>query len=135
MKKTLVTCLAVVALFAIASSAVAITCTVDKRPAATLLVPYFASSFNTDGSVDGTGVDTIVTIATSNPNVASAPAVVTIPAGQVAATFGVSTGAQGVATLTIEVDGEKRDLTVVVGTPPAGMVPAIVAPVVGIKGQ
>src|SRR6202035_2753581 len=32
MKKTLVTCLAVVALFAIASSAVAVTCTVDKRP-------------------------------------------------------------------------------------------------------
>jgi hypothetical protein len=66
MKKTLVTCLAVVALFAIASSAVAITCTVDKRPAATLLVPYFASSFNTDGSPDGTGVDTIVTIANAS---------------------------------------------------------------------
>jgi len=69
MKKTLVTCLAVVALFAIASSAVAITCTVDKRPAATLLVPYFASSFNSDGSVDGTGIDTIVSIA----NASSAP--------------------------------------------------------------
>jgi hypothetical protein len=66
MKKTLVTCLAVVALFAIASSAVAITCTVDKRPAATLLVPYFAASFNADGSVDGTGIDTIVTIANAS---------------------------------------------------------------------
>jgi hypothetical protein len=66
MKKTLVTCLAVVALFAIASSAVAITCTVDKRPAATLLVPYFAASFNTDGSPDGTGIDTIITIANAS---------------------------------------------------------------------
>ena len=62
MKKSLVTCLAVVALFAIASSASAIMCTVDRHPAATLLVPYFASSFNTDGTVDGTGVDTIVTL-------------------------------------------------------------------------
>jgi hypothetical protein len=66
MKKTLVTCLAVVALFAIASSAVAITCTVDKRPAATLLVPYFAASFNADGSIDGTGIDTLVTIANAS---------------------------------------------------------------------
>ena len=71
MKKTLVTCLAVVALFAIASSAVAITCTVDKRPAATLLVPYFAASFNSDGSINGSGIDTIVTIA----NASAAPMV------------------------------------------------------------
>jgi hypothetical protein len=66
MKKTLVTCSAIVAMLAIAGSAFAITCTVDKRPAATLLVPYFASSFNTDGSVDGTGIDTIVTIANAS---------------------------------------------------------------------
>jgi hypothetical protein len=80
-------------------------------------------------------VDTIVTIATSNPNVATAPATVTIPAGQVAATFEVTAGTQGVATLTLAIDGQERELTVVVGTPPAGMVPAIVAPVIGIKRQ
>ena len=44
MKKTFLTCMAVLALFAIAGSASAITCTIDQRPAATLLVPYFAVS-------------------------------------------------------------------------------------------
>jgi hypothetical protein len=43
MKKTLMTCLAIAALFAVAGSASAITCTIDQRPAATLLVPYFDS--------------------------------------------------------------------------------------------
>ena len=55
MKKTLLTCLAVVALFAIASSASAITCTIDQRPAATLLVPYFQVSFDPDGNLVTTG--------------------------------------------------------------------------------
>ena len=46
MKKTLLTCLAIVAVFAIASSASAVTCTIDQRPAATLLVPYFQVSYD-----------------------------------------------------------------------------------------
>ena len=46
MKKTLVACLAVAALFAVATSASAITCTQDHRPAATLLIPYFQATFN-----------------------------------------------------------------------------------------
>jgi hypothetical protein len=65
MKKTLLTCLAVVALFAIATSAMAITCTIDQRPAATLLIPYFQATFNPDGTILGTGpsaLDTLVTI-------------------------------------------------------------------------
>jgi hypothetical protein len=45
MKKTFLTCMAVVALLAIASSAGAITCTIDQRPAATLLIPYFQATF------------------------------------------------------------------------------------------
>ena len=72
MKKTLMTCLAIVAVFAFASSAVAVTCTVDQRPAATLLVPYFQVSIDADGHVVGTGdsaLDTIVTIM----NASSAP--------------------------------------------------------------
>lgn len=72
MKKTLVACLAVVALFAIATSATAITCTIDQRPAATLLIPYFQATFNPDGSILGTGpsaLDTLVTIG----NASSAP--------------------------------------------------------------
>ncbi len=66
MKKALMTCLAVTALFAIASSATAITCTLDQRPAATLLVPYFQVSIDpiTGGIVSSGGLarDTIVTI-------------------------------------------------------------------------
>jgi len=72
MKKTLLTCMAVLALFAIAGSASAITCTVDTRPAATLLVPYFAVSLNTDASVlRGTpdSFDTLLAIG----NASSAP--------------------------------------------------------------
>jgi hypothetical protein len=72
MKKTLMTCLAIVAVFAIASSAVAVTCTSDQRPAATLLVPYFQVSIDADGNVFGTGQgarDTLVTIM----NASSAP--------------------------------------------------------------
>ena len=69
MKKTLLTCLAVVALFAVASPASAITCTVDQRPAATLLVPYFQVSYDTDGNLITGGDaarDTIVTIANAS---------------------------------------------------------------------
>ena len=72
MKKTLMTCLAIAALFAIAGSASAITCTIDQRPAATLLVPYFEATFNPDGTPSGTGAnarDTLVTIC----NASSAP--------------------------------------------------------------
>ena len=72
MKKTLMTCLAIAGLFAIAGSASAITCTIDQRPAATLLVPYFEATFNPDGTPLGTGTDardTLVTIC----NASSAP--------------------------------------------------------------
>ena len=72
MKKTLLTCMAVLALFAIAGSASAITCTVDQRPAATLLVPYFAVSLNADSTIKrGTpdSFDTLVAIG----NASSAP--------------------------------------------------------------
>ena len=72
MKKTLMTCMAILALFALASSAYAITCTIDQRPAATLLVPYFEATFNPDGTPLGTGAnarDTLVTIC----NASSAP--------------------------------------------------------------
>ncbi|MEP6768686.1 MAG: hypothetical protein ABJC61_08460 [Acidobacteriota bacterium] len=65
MKKTLVACLALVAVFAVANTASAITCTIDQRPAATLLVPYFAVTVNPDGSPLSSGaaaLDTIVTI-------------------------------------------------------------------------
>ncbi|MGH9365756.1 MAG: hypothetical protein ACRD1B_10915, partial [Thermoanaerobaculia bacterium] len=71
MKKTLLTCLAIVALFAIAGSATAITCTIDQRPAATLLVPYFAVAINSDGSL-ATGASSLTTLLTI-ANASSAP--------------------------------------------------------------
>jgi len=72
MKKTFLTCMAVVALLAIASGAGAITCTIDQRPAATLLIPYFQATFNADGTAlnaGATALDTLVTIG----NASSAP--------------------------------------------------------------
>src|SRR5262245_13875412 len=65
MKKTLMTCLAIVTVLAIASTAGAITCTIDQRPAATLLVPYFQVSYDPEGVLVSTGIgarDTIITI-------------------------------------------------------------------------
>ncbi len=64
MKKTLLTCMAVLAVLAISSSVSAITCTVDSRPAATLLIPYFQATFNADGTfLSGpSALDTLVTI-------------------------------------------------------------------------
>ncbi len=72
MKKTLLTGLVVVAVLALASTAGAITCTVDQHPAATLLVPWFQVSVDSSGNVVGTGLgarDTLVTIG----NASSAP--------------------------------------------------------------
>jgi hypothetical protein len=72
MKKTFLTCMAILALFAIAGSAGAITCTIDQRPAATLLVPRFAVSLNADATVKrGTpdSYDTLIAIG----NASSAP--------------------------------------------------------------
>lgn len=78
MKKTFVTCMVLVALFAVAGSASAVTCTVDQRPAATLLVPFFQVTFNPDGSPQTAtspslqpALDTIVTIG----NASSAPTI------------------------------------------------------------
>ena len=72
MKKALIACLAVVAMFALANAASAVTCTNDQHPGATLLVPYFQVSVGPDGTpFGGTALarDTIVTIA----NASSAP--------------------------------------------------------------
>jgi hypothetical protein len=69
MKKTLLACLAVVAVLAIATPAFAITCTIDQRPAATLLVPYFQVSYDDNGDLISGGAlarDTIVTIANAS---------------------------------------------------------------------
>ncbi|HEY3203947.1 MAG TPA: hypothetical protein VGL03_09835 [Thermoanaerobaculia bacterium] len=69
MKKTVMTCLAIAALLAVASTAGAITCTVDQRPGATLLVPWFQVSVDANGAIIGSGPDardTLVTIANAS---------------------------------------------------------------------
>jgi hypothetical protein len=64
MKKTLTYLLVVVALVALASTASAVTCTIDQHPAATLLVPYFQVHLLPDGTVDNTSTrtDTLITV-------------------------------------------------------------------------
>ena len=69
MKKALIACLAVVALFALANTAAAVTCTLDQHPGATLLVPYFQVTVDANGNPIGSGAlarDTIVTIANAS---------------------------------------------------------------------
>ena len=63
--------LAAAALFVVAGSARAVTCTIDQRPAATLLIPYFQATFNPDGTILATGpnaLDTLVTIGNASPD-------------------------------------------------------------------
>lgn len=77
MKKVLVTLVAVATLAAFAGTASAVTCTIDHKPAATLLLPYFQTSVsNAGGTIAPTafggglnGTDTLVTVV----NASSAP--------------------------------------------------------------
>lgn len=70
MKKVLVTLVAVATLAAFAGSASAVTCTIDHKPSASLLLPYFQTSLsNAGGTIAPTpfgaglnGTDTLVTI-------------------------------------------------------------------------
>ncbi|HET7451920.1 MAG TPA: hypothetical protein VFL12_04220 [Thermoanaerobaculia bacterium] len=69
MKKVLVTLVAVATLAAFAGTASAVTCTIDHKPAATLLLPYFQTTIsNTGGTIAptpfgaGFGGDTLVTV-------------------------------------------------------------------------
>ncbi|HKD18331.1 MAG TPA: hypothetical protein VKG23_10720, partial [Thermoanaerobaculia bacterium] len=69
MKKALIACVAVVAMFALANAASAVTCTLDQHPGATLLVPYFQVTVDGNGNpIGGTALarDTIVTIANAS---------------------------------------------------------------------
>jgi hypothetical protein len=82
--------------------------------------------------------DTSVTITTSDPAIATttggASTTVVIPAGSLVAPLGLlTTGTQGAALLRFEFDGTARDLVVVVGNPPASQIPAVTAPVIGVR--
>jgi hypothetical protein len=60
----------------------------------------------------------------------------TIPAGQQVLDPSLATsGAEGAAILTFEFQGERRQMSVVVGDPPANQIPAVTAPIVGLQVQ
>jgi hypothetical protein len=81
-----------------------------------------------------------VTISTSRPDLVSlgaAPsATVTVDAGSTVAPLSVTTsGEAGVAVLTFEFDGVRRQILFVVGDVPASALPVILAPVIGVTVQ
>src|SRR5439155_18313 len=80
-------------------------------------------------------VDTPVTVRSSDPTIARVVGAVVIPAGGQVATLTITTGTRGIAFLTMTAGMEVRQLTVIVGTPPAGSVPPIVAPPAGVVVQ
>lgn len=78
--------------------------------------------------------DMLVTVTSSNPAVASVQGVPVVHLGDRVATFSLTVGSEsGVAVLTLEYAGQKRELVVVVGTPTTGQVPAVTAPVIGVR--
>jgi hypothetical protein len=76
--------------------------------------------------------DTVVSLTSNNAGVAMVTSSVTIPAGSLIATFDLTTGTQGTATLTLRTASDVRLLSVIVGTPPAGALPVTVAEPVGV---
>jgi len=81
---------------------------------------------------------TLVTVTSSNTAVATigggATLTATVNAGeQVLQLQVVVSGTEGAALLTLEFDGQRRELIIVVGNPPASEIPAVTAPVVGIR--
>jgi len=84
--------------------------------------------------------DVIVNVTSSNPNVATvsgaASTSLVLQAGNLVVPVSLATsGLAGSTVLTFEFEGERVELLVVVGNPPAGQVPPIVAPVVGVQVQ
>jgi hypothetical protein len=77
--------------------------------------------------------DTLVTVSSSNPAVATVEGSVLIPAGEQVAELTITTGVEGEAVLTLRSGTEVWELTVIVGTPPPGSVPPILAPPVGVE--
>ena len=80
-----------------------------------------------------------VTVTTSNAAVVSlggggSSVTLVLPGNATVLLLGISTsGTIGAAVLTIEIDGVRRELLVVVGDVPASQLPAMTAPVVGVR--
>jgi hypothetical protein len=76
---------------------------------------------------------TPVFVTTSDASVAGGGGPVVIAPGSRSATIHIQTGVQGVATLTLHAGDSTSQLVVVVGTPPAALLPIITAPIVGLE--
>jgi len=79
--------------------------------------------------------DQIITVISSDPNVASVQGPVVLHAGEQVVQIGIATAAQGTAELTVNSNGQTIRFSVIAGTPPPGSVPIIVAPIVGVQVQ
>src|SRR5262249_15755392 len=81
---------------------------------------------------------TLVTVTSSNTDVVTlasgASTTVTVNAGErvVQLPIGI-TAAEGAALLPVDGSGVRRELLIVVGNPPASDIPALTAPIVGIR--
>lgn len=74
-----------------------------------------------------------VDVASSDDGVAAVTGTVRVPAGARAAVLPIETGREGTATLRLRVGEVARDLVVIVGEPPAGALPVVVAPPAGVS--
>jgi hypothetical protein len=75
---------------------------------------------------------TTVSVTSSSAGVATTSGPVTVAAGSQNAAVTLQTGTQGTATITFLAAGERRELTVIVGTPPADLLPVVNANAVGV---
>jgi hypothetical protein len=99
------------------ASAPAIVVPLLAAPAATPVQVVVTSS---DASIAALGTGATVTV-TIDPGTQ----VINLPLSII--------GTEGVAVLTFEFEGQRRELIVIVGNPPASQVPALTAPVVGVQ--
>ena len=81
------------------------------------------------------GAPTPVTVTSSDANVASVNGTPIVSTGARTVALNVVTGIDGVATLTLRAGSDVAQVVVVVGTPPAALIPVITAPIVGIRVQ
>jgi len=76
---------------------------------------------------------TVVTVTSSNPNIATVEEPVVVPTGSRIAAIKILPGIDGVATLTLRAGSDVVQIVVVVGPPPASLLPLITAPIVGVE--
>jgi hypothetical protein len=76
---------------------------------------------------------TAVTITSSDVNVASVTGTAVVAAGARTVALDIVSGVTGVATVTLRAGNDVAQIIVVVGTPPAALIPVITAPIVGIE--